>query len=96
MRKPNFQTISMRYCNQRQSKKRSSHRREFADTATPSRTYVGIKPMLGELDEAKQDEIARFVGRKILESYRNGIESVKILEAGKKAQARSERVSRKA
>jgi len=53
-----------------------------------------LRQMLGELDEAKQEEIARFVGRKILESYRNGIESVKILEAGKKAQARSERVRR--
>ena len=55
-----------------------------------------LRQMLGELDEAKQEEIARFVGRKILESYRNGIESVKILEAGKKAQARSERVRREA
>jgi hypothetical protein len=55
-----------------------------------------LRTMLGELDEAKQEEIARFVGRKILESYRNGIESVKILEAGKKAQARSERVRREA
>ena len=57
---------------------------------------VELRQMLGELDEAKQEEIARFVGRKILESYRNGIESVKILEAGKKAQARSERVRREA
>ena len=55
-----------------------------------------LRQMLGELDDAKQDEIARFVGQKILESYRNGIESVKILEAGKKAQARSERVRREA
>ena len=55
-----------------------------------------LRQMLGELDEAKQDEIARYVGRKILESYRNGIQSVKILEAGKKAQARSERAGREA
>jgi hypothetical protein len=41
-----------------------------------------LRKMLGDLDEEKQQEIARYVGRKILESYRNGIESVKILQAG--------------
>jgi hypothetical protein len=45
--------------------------------------------MLADLDEEKQHEIARYVGRKILESYRNGIESVRVLQAGKKAAAKS-------
>jgi hypothetical protein len=44
-----------------------------------------LKQMLGDLDEEKRHEIVRYVGRKILESYRNGIESVKVLEAGKRA-----------
>jgi hypothetical protein len=48
-----------------------------------------LRQMLGDLDEAKQEEIARCVGRKILKRYHNGIESVKVLEAGKKAAERA-------
>ena len=31
-----------------------------------------LRAMLGDVDEAKQKEIAHWVGEKVLESYRNG------------------------
>jgi hypothetical protein len=48
-----------------------------------------LKQMLGDLDKEKRQEITRYVGRKILESYCNGIESVQVLQAGKKEAAKS-------
>jgi len=32
-----------------------------------------LRALLGDLDEAQQKKIARFVGEKILESYKNGL-----------------------
>jgi len=54
-----------------------------------------LRTLLGDLDEAKQKEVARFVGKKILESYRNGIASVRVLEAGKRV-AENNRKGRRA
>ena len=33
-----------------------------------------LRELLGDMDEAKQKEIARFVGKKVYESWRNGVE----------------------
>ena len=33
-----------------------------------------LRGLIGDIDEAKQKEIARFVGKKVYESWRNGVE----------------------
>ena len=32
-----------------------------------------LRELIGDLDEAKQKEIARFVGKKVYESWQNGV-----------------------
>jgi hypothetical protein len=58
-----------------------------------------LQKMLGDLDEAKQKEIAHFVGTKVLESYRNGQENgaaaSRLARAGKGLEEAGRRLSKK-
>ena len=39
-----------------------------------------LRALLGDMDEAKQKELALWVGKKVLESYRNGQATVQAME----------------
>jgi hypothetical protein len=58
-----------------------------------------LRGILGDLDEEKQKEIARFVGTKVLESYRNGQANsqaaTRLARAGKGLEEAGKRLSKK-
>jgi hypothetical protein len=53
-----------------------------------------LRALLGEMEEAQQKKIARFVGAKILESYRNGLLAAKLVKVAKEAEHVARRVNR--
>ena len=53
-----------------------------------------LRALLGDMEEAQQKKIARFVGAKILESYRNGLLAAKLVKVVKEAEHVAQRVSR--
>lgn len=48
-----------------------------------------LQKLLGDMDEAQQKKIARFVGEKILESYKNGIATGQLAGAGKEIERKA-------
>ena len=53
-----------------------------------------LKARLANLEEREQKDVIRFVKEKILESYKNGIMSVKLTAADKEATKQSRRFAR--
>ncbi|MGE0682956.1 MAG: hypothetical protein AB7P69_18885, partial [Candidatus Binatia bacterium] len=53
-----------------------------------------LTAMLADLGEAEQRQVVRYVKEKILESYKNGIMSAKLVDANKEASKQSRRLSR--
>ena len=48
-----------------------------------------LAKLLGEMDEEQQKKIARFVGEKILGSYKNGIATGKLTDATRDAERKT-------
>jgi uncharacterized membrane-anchored protein len=53
-----------------------------------------LKGRLYRLSEDQQKAVIRFVKERILESYRNGIMSAKMVKAGKEAESKTRQFSR--
>ena len=55
---------------------------------------IELQKRLADLEEDRQKELIRFVKEKILESYRNGIMSAKMVKADKEAGRKTRKFSR--
>jgi HSP20 family molecular chaperone IbpA len=55
---------------------------------------IELQNRLADLEEDRQKELIRFVKEKIVESYRNGIMSVKMVKAGKEAERKTRKFSK--
>lgn len=53
-----------------------------------------LQKRFADLDEERQKELIKFIKEKIIESFRNGIMSGKMVKAGKQAERKTREFSR--